>query len=257
MLHCKKAKDTRPPTADGELFSLIVSPEKLKIQGNLLSALYNSLHNLPYHTPATNLRIGRTKSDVSMARSECEGESHNVREHRWRGISPSALSSMIPISWVCRYNSPEVPIMLDSLTGKVAVVTGGGRGIGRAIAFGLAQAGADVAVIYRSRENEARETCGQIEQIGRRTVAIRADVSVAADVDRLVRTVEGEIGPVAILINNAGVTRLSPSQRSPSRIGTKSSPSRIPRTAGLSRWLSGQGRWALRRSTASTVVPWP
>jgi 3-oxoacyl-[acyl-carrier protein] reductase len=104
----------------------------------------------------------------------------------------------------------ESPAMPDDITGKIALVTGGSRGIGRAIAVALAGTGADVAVNYRIREKEARETCGEIEKLGRRAVAVQADVSVAADVARLVGTVEAKLGPVAILVNNAGVTRPQP-----------------------------------------------
>ena len=100
--------------------------------------------------------------------------------------------------------------MLDNLTGKVALVTGGSRGIGRATALALAAAGVHVAVNYRAREKEARETCAEIEKGGRRAVAVRADVSVSAEVGRLVARVEDQLGPVAILVNNAGVTRPQP-----------------------------------------------
>lgn len=100
--------------------------------------------------------------------------------------------------------------MLDDLTDKVALVTGAGRGIGKAIALALAEAGADVAVNYRSRHSEADETCAAIRKLGRRSVATQADVSVAADVGRMVTTVEAELGPVAILVNNAGITRPQP-----------------------------------------------
>jgi 3-oxoacyl-[acyl-carrier protein] reductase len=102
--------------------------------------------------------------------------------------------------------------MLDELTGKVALVTGVSRGIGKAIAVALASAGADVAVNYREREKEANQTGAEIEKSGQRTVAVAADVSVAADVARLMATVESELGPVAILVNNAGVTRPQPLQ---------------------------------------------
>lgn len=100
--------------------------------------------------------------------------------------------------------------MSDELTGQVALVTGASRGIGKSIAIALAGAGADVAVNYRSGEPEAKETCAEIEVLGRRGVAVAADVSVAADVARLVETVESELGPVAVLVNNAGVTRPQP-----------------------------------------------
>ena len=100
--------------------------------------------------------------------------------------------------------------MSDTLTNKVALVTGSSRGIGKAIAVALAGAGADVAVNCRSREMEARETCVEVEKFGRRAVVVKADVSVAAEVARLVATVEAELGPVAILVNNAGITRPQP-----------------------------------------------
>lgn len=100
--------------------------------------------------------------------------------------------------------------MSDELAGKVALVTGGSRGIGRAIAVGLAAAGADVAVNFRVRQTAAREVCAEIESLGRRARAVAADVSIAAQVSRLVETVERELGPVAVLVNNAGITRPQP-----------------------------------------------
>ena len=100
--------------------------------------------------------------------------------------------------------------MLDDLTGKIALVTGASRGIGEAISIALASAGADVAVNYREREKEANQTCAEIVKLSRRCVPVAADVSVAADVARLIATVESELGPVAILVNNAGVTRPQP-----------------------------------------------
>ncbi|MHB0958901.1 MAG: 3-oxoacyl-ACP reductase family protein [Pirellulaceae bacterium] len=100
--------------------------------------------------------------------------------------------------------------MFDDLTDRVALVTGASRGIGKAIAIALAKAGADVAVNYRSRHSEANETCAEIEKLGRRSVAMKADVSVAADVGQMVTTLEAELGLVAILVNNAGITRPQP-----------------------------------------------
>jgi 3-oxoacyl-[acyl-carrier protein] reductase len=96
------------------------------------------------------------------------------------------------------------------LTGRVALVTGGSRGIGRAIAEALARAGADVAIAYRSRDDEARAALSAIESGGRRALAVRADVSRADDVDRLIADVEAALAPIDILVNNAGMTRPQP-----------------------------------------------
>jgi 3-oxoacyl-[acyl-carrier protein] reductase len=95
--------------------------------------------------------------------------------------------------------------MLADLKGKVALVTGASRGIGRAAALALATAGANVAVNYRTQENLALKVCEQMRRLNRRTAAVGADVSRAGEVNRLVEAVEGQLGPVDILINNAGV----------------------------------------------------
>lgn len=93
------------------------------------------------------------------------------------------------------------------LTGKIALVTGASRGIGRAVVLALAETGADIAVNYHNRENEAEQVRSQVESYGRRCVIVRANVSVAADVTRMVATVEGALGAVTILVNNAGIAR--------------------------------------------------
>jgi 3-oxoacyl-[acyl-carrier protein] reductase len=99
---------------------------------------------------------------------------------------------------------------MSDLTGKVALVTGASRGIGRAVAVALAQAGADVVINYRTREDAARETAAQVAALGRRGLVVAADVSVAAEVTGLVAEVEKGLGPVEILVNNAGVARPLP-----------------------------------------------
>jgi 3-oxoacyl-[acyl-carrier protein] reductase len=99
---------------------------------------------------------------------------------------------------------------MDDLTGKVALVTGASRGIGRAMAIALAEAGADVAINYRTREAAALETCAHIEGLGRRAFPRRADVSRSAQVDHLVTAIEQHLGPVAILVNNAGIVAQKP-----------------------------------------------
>ncbi len=100
--------------------------------------------------------------------------------------------------------------MTDELTGKVALVTGASRGIGQAAAIALARIGADVAVNFRTHEAEARAVCSQIERCGQRTVAVKADVSVALEVADLVEVVSSELGAISILVNNAGITRPQP-----------------------------------------------
>ena len=90
------------------------------------------------------------------------------------------------------------------LSGQVAIVTGGGRGLGRAYALRLAQAGAAVAVVARSSDQLA-ETVRLIELEGGRALALTADVSDRAAVQGVVAEVEERLGPVDLLVNNAGV----------------------------------------------------
>ena len=96
--------------------------------------------------------------------------------------------------------------MID-LSGKSAVVTGGSRGIGRAIALRLATQGADVAFSYRGNEAAAKETSAAIEGLGRRPLAIQADVSDPESADALIKAALEAFGKIDILVNNAGVTR--------------------------------------------------
>ncbi len=94
--------------------------------------------------------------------------------------------------------------MEQQLAGKVALVTGGGRGIGRAISLALARAGCDVAVNYRERRDDAESAVREIQNLGRRAAALQADVSRGADVTQLVDAAEAQLGPIEILVNNAG-----------------------------------------------------
>ena len=97
---------------------------------------------------------------------------------------------------------------MDELAGRVALVTGSSRGIGRGAALALAKARADVAVNYRSARKEATEVERQIESLGRRSVSIQADVSVSRGVERVAGEVRARLGPVDILVNNAGIARV-------------------------------------------------
>ncbi len=94
--------------------------------------------------------------------------------------------------------------MVD-LQNRVALITGGSRGIGRAIALALAEAGAAVAVNYRERVEEAEAVAAGIRKRGRRAALFGADVSLRIAVQSMVHDIEAELGPVDILVNNAGM----------------------------------------------------
>ncbi|SRR6266567_875007 len=96
---------------------------------------------------------------------------------------------------------------MNDLEGKVALVTGGDRGIGAAISLALAKAGANVAVNYRSRAELAEQICAKIRNLGRHTAAIQADVSKSGAVKQMISDIERELGAVNILVNNAGIAR--------------------------------------------------
>lgn len=102
-----------------------------------------------------------------------------------------------------------MPHNLFDLTDRKAIVTGGGRGLGRAIAVGLAQFGADVAIVSRTR-SELEETAGAVREIGRQCLVFTADVSKKADVESVVAQVVAQWGRIDILVNNAGVDAPQP-----------------------------------------------
>jgi glucose 1-dehydrogenase len=96
------------------------------------------------------------------------------------------------------------------LQGKVALVTGAGRGIGRAIALRLGSEGADVAVNYRKNREAAEEVARMIQHMGRKAIAFQGDVSDAVSIDGMVQAVVQEFGRIDILVNNAGVLKRQP-----------------------------------------------
>ncbi|HET9732551.1 MAG TPA: SDR family oxidoreductase [Acidimicrobiales bacterium] len=112
-----------------------------------------------------------------------------------------------------------------SLNERVALVTGGGRGIGRAISLALAGLGADVAVNYRKDEESAEATAGEIRALGRRAMAVRASVDDFDADAAMVDAVTAELGPIGILVNNAGLA-----SRGQSVVDTD--PAELPRLLG-------------------------
>jgi len=94
---------------------------------------------------------------------------------------------------------------MKDLRDRVGLVTGGSRGIGAAVAIALAKAGADVAVNYHERADAANAVCSEVTGMGRRAIAIQADVSVAAEVRRMLAEIEAHLGGIDVLVNNAGI----------------------------------------------------
>ena len=96
--------------------------------------------------------------------------------------------------------------MID-FKGRVALVTGGSRGIGRAAAIALGRAGANVAINFRTQEDAAKEVADEITAIGRRACTYRANVAIAAEVESMFSSIRNELGPIDILVNNAGLAK--------------------------------------------------
>jgi len=100
-----------------------------------------------------------------------------------------------------------------SLEGKACLVSGGSRGIGADVALALAEAGADIAILYRSRQEEADRIAGAVQALGRRACAIRQDVGETAALGATVDRVVDALGRLDILVNNAGIADLVPFSR--------------------------------------------
>jgi 3-oxoacyl-[acyl-carrier protein] reductase len=96
---------------------------------------------------------------------------------------------------------------MKDLKNRVALVTGGSRGIGAAVTIALARAGADIAVNYRDRTVAANAVCREVTGLGRKAIAVSADVSVAAEVARMVTEISSVFGAIDILVNNAGIAQ--------------------------------------------------
>lgn len=103
--------------------------------------------------------------------------------------------------------NPDVP---KSLSGKVALITGSGRGIGRAIALDFAQRGASIVINYAHSEKEALELQAEIEKLDVKTAVIKADLSSVSEIEKLVEGACEKLGHIDILVNNAGVEKKAP-----------------------------------------------
>lgn len=101
---------------------------------------------------------------------------------------------------------------MASLDGKTALVTGASRGIGKAVALALAEAGCNIAVNYLKEHDAAQEVATKIREMGRGCIVHQADVSNPTEVERLVSATESAFGPVDILVNNAGIAQPKPIQ---------------------------------------------
>jgi NAD(P)-dependent dehydrogenase (short-subunit alcohol dehydrogenase family) len=97
-------------------------------------------------------------------------------------------------------------LRMFDLKGKAAIVTGGGQGIGRELALGLAEAGANVVVVQRRLEI-AEETAQEIQKLGVKTIALKVDVSVEEDVEEMVKATVNTFGRLDIMVNNAGIAQ--------------------------------------------------
>lgn len=100
-------------------------------------------------------------------------------------------------------------LSMFDLKGEKAIVTGGGQGLGKEMALALAEAGADVAVVQR-RVEIAEQTAEEIRKLGRESIAMKVDVSKAADVQNMVEVTKDRFGKIDILINNAGIAQAVP-----------------------------------------------
>jgi 3-oxoacyl-[acyl-carrier protein] reductase len=96
---------------------------------------------------------------------------------------------------------------LKELAGKTAVVTGGSRGIGKAIALELASKGANIVINYRSDETSVQATIKEIESLGSSAIAVKCDVSIFEQANIIMKTAVEKFGSVDILVNNAGITK--------------------------------------------------
>src|SRR5215475_708064 len=158
------------------------------------------------HQRSARLQLSRKLLRVQAASVRCRGAVCCYRRQLSHHV-PAHLSAKLRLSNQ-RINRQMLP-----LTSRIALVTGASRGIGKSIALALAEAGADIAVNYNSNAQAAEQVCEQVRAKGRKAIPVQADVSKSPDVDRLVSTVEKQLGSPLILVNNAGIAELLPPEK--------------------------------------------
>ena len=142
---------------------------------------------------------------------------------------------------------------MKDLKDRVALVPGGNRGIGAAVAIALAGARADVAVNCRERADAARAVCSEIKKTGRKAIAVQADVSVAAHVERMVTDVEAQLGGVDILVNNAAIA--NPRQTAGDHRGGMERSAGSQSRVGVLRDAGGSEECGKENGDASSTYP--
>jgi enoyl-[acyl-carrier protein] reductase III len=126
------------------------------------------------------------------------------------GIERDALKPARPNHFMSTQDQPDIQIASLPLSGKKALVTGGTRGIGRAVALKLARAGSDVAIVYHNSHDEAEAVCAAIRQFGRQAHAMQADVSEPELVAEVFAEVRQQFGRLDLLVSNAATGVLRP-----------------------------------------------
>jgi 3-oxoacyl-[acyl-carrier protein] reductase len=115
------------------------------------------------------------------------------------------MNNSIAVCWRESFYRGFLWHCMISLTGKIALITGSSRGIGKGCALTLARYGADVVINYEKSEEKARAVTQEIEEMGRDSLVVRADVSREDEVHSMFEKIQHDLGPVDILINNAGI----------------------------------------------------
>eukprot|EP00913_Durusdinium_trenchii_P028358 g26586.t1 len=178
---------------------------------------FRTIKPVPYpgRTPHVHVAVNKGGKRMLTTQFYVKGDARNSRDFIYKSVRDPKVRDSITVDFKAIKDSKlgELQAKFDigaplttsamPLLKTTALVTGGGRGIGRAIAVAFAQAGADVAVTARSR-HEIESVAEEIRETGRRSMAVVCDVTDSAGVSAMVESVADELGPVTLLVNNAG-----------------------------------------------------